>query len=187
MRITQIKRSHQSCCWMSTKQQFPKPTGTCCWQTNLPLPPALVFGKVTAHCKTAAAIVNYLRKIIKFFGSGQNFIPTRVIAMNKEIFKTIILDFLKSCMDTNLQQYYVGDGVGDVTTAGLQMEQSQEQKFYSGTGCMRWKVWWNQVFTERILSLLKQLLTVISQWDEMQQILCLQGELLVLTALKSQL
>jgi len=87
----------------------------------LPLPPALVFGKVTAHCKTAAAIVNYLRKIIKFFGSGQNFIPTRVIAMNKEIFKTLILDFLKSCMDTNLQQYYVGDGVGDVTTAGLRL------------------------------------------------------------------
>jgi hypothetical protein len=39
--------------------------------------------------------------------------------MNEEIFKTTILDFLKCCMDTNIQHYYVGDGVGYIATAGL--------------------------------------------------------------------
>jgi hypothetical protein len=39
--------------------------------------------------------------------------------MNEEIFKKAILDFLKGCMDPNLQRYYVGNGVGDVATAGL--------------------------------------------------------------------
>jgi hypothetical protein len=80
------------------------------------------FGKVTARCKTAAAIVNYLLERNRVFfpvGSGRNRIPTRVRAMNEEIFKTTILDFLKCCVDTNLQWYYVGDGVGDVATAGL--------------------------------------------------------------------
>jgi hypothetical protein len=52
-------------------------------------------------------------------GSGQNRIPARARAMNEEIFKTTILDFLKCCMDTNIQHYYVGDGVGYIATAGL--------------------------------------------------------------------
>ena len=39
--------------------------------------------------------------------------------MTKEIFKMTILDFFKCCVDTNLQQYYVGDSVGVAATAGL--------------------------------------------------------------------
>jgi hypothetical protein len=80
------------------------------------------FGKVTARCKVAAAVVNYLMEVNRVFfpvTAGRHRVPGRVRPINEETFKSAVLDIVKCVGDANIQRHYVGDGDGDISVAGL--------------------------------------------------------------------
>jgi hypothetical protein len=80
------------------------------------------FGKVTSRCKVAAAVVNVLllkNRILFPVAVGYQRLPARVRLINKEIFKSTIVDVVKCIADANLQRHYVGDGAGSVALAGF--------------------------------------------------------------------
>jgi hypothetical protein len=80
------------------------------------------FRKVSSRCKVAANAVNHLLQVNTVFfpaGSVRAKIPLCVRPLNKETFKSAVVDLLKCTNDTNVQRFYVGDGDGNVEVAGL--------------------------------------------------------------------
>jgi hypothetical protein len=80
------------------------------------------FGKVSSRCKVAANAVNHLLEVNTVFfpaGSVRAKIPLCVCPLNKETFKSAVVDLLKCTNNTNVQRFYVGDGDGNVEVAGL--------------------------------------------------------------------
>jgi len=80
------------------------------------------FGKVSARCKVGASIVNHLIEKNSVFypgGPARARLPVSLRPLNDETFKAAVIELTKCTSDTNLQRYYVGDGEGDPTLAGL--------------------------------------------------------------------
>jgi len=80
------------------------------------------YGKVSAHCRNGAAIVNLLLQTNMVFfpaGAARFRTPVCVRPLNEETFKAAVVELAKCTSDTNLQRNYVGDGDGDPSLAGL--------------------------------------------------------------------
>ncbi len=80
------------------------------------------FAKVTAHCKLSANIVNFLlekNRVLFPARSWRKRVPIHVRLLNDEFFKCNVFDLIQCVSNTNLQRYYVGDGEGNMSLAGL--------------------------------------------------------------------
>jgi hypothetical protein len=67
-------------------------------------------------------IVNHLIEKNSVFypgGPARARLPVSLRPLNDETFKAAVIELTKCTSDTNLQRYYVGDGEGDPTLAGL--------------------------------------------------------------------